>query len=319
MSQADFTLTYDGPALRSHEMNVRDLAPAMLGVGEVFEALNTLFNGKATDIAVNVRAHEPGCFTVVFDIIQHIKSGTEFLSGTEVTAALNLKELVFGSVSTAGGLIWLIRKMKGRTPDRIEKLTPGMFRLFVEEEIYDIPVALLQAYKELSVRRALERFISRPLRKSGIDEVRVDSQGQQLAKVEKAEGEYFAAPELPDDVLIDDVRRAAFTISDLSFDEDGRWKLNDGSNPIKAAITDPDFLARIEADEIRFAKHDVLVCMVHFVQKRSGKGALVNEYTVTEVLEHIAAPRQLKLLGEADVEQPAEEADDDEEGDAEPA
>lgn len=312
MSQADFTLTYDGPALRAHEMNVRDLAPAMLGVGEVFDALNTLYNGKAAEIAVNVRAHEPGCFTVIFDVIQHIKSGTE------VTAAIKLKEIVFGSVSAAGGLIWLIRKLKGRTPDRVEKLTPGMVRLFIEEEIYDIPVQLLQAYKELSVRRALERFISRPLRKIGINEVRIDSQGQELARIDKPEGEYFAAPELPDDVLIDDTRRAAFTITDLSFDEDGRWKLNDGSNPIKAAITDQDFLARIEADEIRFAKHDVLVCMVHFVQKRSGKGTLVNEYTVTEVLEHIAAPRQLKLLGETE-EQPVEESDDDEEGNAEPA
>lgn len=301
MSQADFILTYDGPALRNHEMNVRDLAPAMLGVGEVFEALNTLYNGKATDVAVNVRAHQPGCFTVVFDIIQHIKSGTEFFSGTEVTAAINLREVVFGSM----GLIWLIRKLKGRTPDRIEKLTPRMFRLFIEDEVYDIPMALLQAFKELSVRRALERFVTRPLRKTGIDEMRVESQGHEIVRVEKAEAEYFQAPELADDIIIDDTRRAAFTITDLSFDEEGRWRLNDGSNPIKAAIIDPDFLERIGNDEIRFAKHDVLVCQIHFVQKRNAKGGLVNEYTVTEVLEHIPAPRQLKL-----VEHVPEERDD---------
>lgn len=292
MSQADFTLTYDGPALRGHEMNVRDLAPAMLGVGEVFEALNSLYNGKAADVAVNVRAHQPGCFTVVFDIIQSIRSGTEFLSGTEITAAINLKELIFGSM----GLIWLIRMMRGRTPERIEKLSPGMFRLFIDDEVYDIPMELLQAYKELSVRRALERFVTRPLRKAGIDEVRVESQGRELVRVEKSEAEYFQAPVLDDDIIIDDTRRAAFTITDLSFDEDGRWKLNDGGHPIKAAITDPNFLERIENDEIRFAKHDVLVCMVHFVQKRNAKGGLVNEYTVTDVLEHIPAPRQLKLV-----------------------
>jgi hypothetical protein len=297
MSQADFTLTYDGPALQSHEMNVRDLAPAMLGVGEVFEALNSLYNGKATDIAVNVRAHEPGCFTVVFDVIQHIKSGTDFLAGTEVTAALNLREIVFGSLlPVGGGLIWLIRKLKGRTPDRIEKLSPGMFRLIIGDETYDIPVELLQAYKELSVRRALERFVTKPLQKPGIEELRVESGGRQIARVEKQEAEWFRAPVVADDVIIDDTRRAAFTIRDLSFDEDGLWRLNDGSNPIKAAIVDRDFLAQVEADEIRFAKHDVLVCMVHFVQKRKAGGGLVNEYTVTEVLEHIPAPRQLRLI-----------------------
>lgn len=295
MSQAEFILTYDGPALKNHEMNVRDLAPAMLGVGEVFEALNSLYNGKAADIAVNVRAHEPGCFTVVFDVAQHVKSATEFLSGTGVTAAINLKELLFGTGMVGTGLIWLIRKLRGGTPDRVEKLSPGTFRLTLDGETYEIPTELFQAYKELSVRRAVERFVAKPLEKPGIGELRIDSGGRQLARIEKDEAEYFRAPELPDDVIIDDNRRAAFTIRDLSFDEDGLWRLNDGSNPIKASITDETFLARVEADEIRFAKHDVLVCMVHFVQKRTGKGGLVNEYTVTEVLEHIPAPRQLRL------------------------
>ena len=46
MSRTDFTLTYAGPALQDHEMNVRDLAPAMLAVGELFEALNRLYNGE---------------------------------------------------------------------------------------------------------------------------------------------------------------------------------------------------------------------------------------------------------------------------------
>lgn len=306
MSQADFTLTYDGPALKNHEMNVRDLAPAMLGVGEVFEALNTLYNGKATDIAVNVRAHEPGCFTVVFDVIQHIKGATEFLAGTEVAAALNLKDIVFGSVTGVGGLIWLIKKLRGKTPDRVEKLTPGMFRLFIGDETYDIPIELLQAYKELTVRKALERFITKPLQKSGISEMRVESGGKQLARVEKPEAEYFRAPEVESDVIIDDMRRSAFTIRDLSFDEDGMWRLNDGTNPIRASFEDADFLARVEGDEIRFAKHDVLVCMVHFIQKRGPKGGLVNEYTVTEVLEHIPAPRQLRLI-----EHESEPKDDD--------
>ena len=50
MSRTDFTLTYDGPSLRSHEMGVRKLAPAMLAVGELFDAINILFNGEMAEV-----------------------------------------------------------------------------------------------------------------------------------------------------------------------------------------------------------------------------------------------------------------------------
>lgn len=294
MSQAAFVLTYDGPALRDHEMNVRDLAPAMLAVGEAFEALNVLYNGKAAKIAVNVRAHEPGCFKVVFDVVQALKETTEYLSGTEVSGALNLMQILFGGGSLAGGLIWLIKKLKGKAPEKVEKLTPGMFRLTLDDETYDVPIELLDAYKDLRVRRAVEGFVSKPLQRPGIDEMIVDQGGVQLAHVTEEEAPMFKAPDPTDDVIVDDTRRAAFTIGSLDFDEDGMWKLLDGSSPIRARIDDKRFLLMIENDEIRFAKHDVLVCMVHFVQRRAAKG-LSNEYTVIEVLEHIPAPRQLRF------------------------
>lgn len=302
MSQVAFTLVYDGPALRNHEMNVRDLAPAMLAVGEAFEALNSLYNGKAAQIAVNVRAHEPGCFKVVFDVVQAYKDATEFLAGTDMTAAINLLNILFGGGSVAGGLVWLTRKLKGQKPERIEKLSPGMFRLFIGDETYDVPVELLHAYQELRVRRAVEGFIAKPLQKPGITDVLIEDQGCVIEHVRKAEEPLFRAPEPDSDVVVDDRRRAAYTIHGLSFEEDGTWKLFDGANPIKVRFEDRDFLAQVESDDIRFAKHDVLVCSVHFVQRRTGKG-LTNEYTVEEVLEHIPAPRQLKFPDAIDAQE----------------
>lgn len=53
MSRADFTLTYDGPALQDHEMDARELAPAMLAVGELFDAMNILLNGEAAEVTVS--------------------------------------------------------------------------------------------------------------------------------------------------------------------------------------------------------------------------------------------------------------------------
>lgn len=297
MSHADFTLTYDGPALASHEMNVRDLAPAMLAVGEAFEGMNALFNGKSAQLAVNVRAHQPACFKVAFDIVQLAKDATPVLTGPGIVAANNLLQLLIGAgaVGAGGvkGLIWLIRLSKGKNPDRIEKLTPGLFRLFIGEQAFEIPLELLQAYQDIRIRRAIEGFVSKPLRKLGIDRVSL-ANGGHSETITKDEAEYFIAPDPDSDIVIDDTRRAAFTIRDLSFDEDGFWRLHDGSNPVKVKIEDERFLSRIEDDDIRFAKHDVLVCLIHFVQRRTRRG-LENEHTVIEVIEHIAAPRQLRL------------------------
>lgn len=294
MSQASFNLKYDGPALREHTMNVRDLAPAMLAVGEAFEALNSLYNGKEAKVSVNVRAHEPGSFSVLFDVYQALKDSTAFLAGTEVTAAVNLLGILGISAPTGTGLIWLIKRLRGRKPERIETIAPGMFRLTVGEETVDVPMDLLKAYQDISVRRAVEGFVGKPLQKPGITEVIIEDEQGIIAHVSKADEPSFRAPELESDIVVDDTRRAAFTIRDLSFDEEGYWRLFDGTSPVKAKIEDERFLGQVERDEIRFAKHDVLVCMVHFVQRRSAKG-LTNEHTVIEVIEYIPAPRQLRF------------------------
>jgi len=85
MSEATFTIVYDGPALRDHSMDVRDLAPAMLGLGELFDAANSALNGDNARIKVQVKATEPGCFQITFEVIQTIGAQlVSLLSGPSV-------------------------------------------------------------------------------------------------------------------------------------------------------------------------------------------------------------------------------------------
>lgn len=292
MSRADFTLTYDGPALVNHEMDVRDLAPAMLGVGELFDAMNLSLNGEAAEVKVNVRAHEPGCFSVVFDIVQGWKDGTlAFLSGDVVTSAINLKELLLG----AGGLIWWIRTRRGKNPDKVERIAGNMLRIHYGDDAFDVPLALLRLYQDLAVRSALEKVVHRPLQRPGIELVEFGDRALPDQQVSADEAEAFRSPDLPEEILVKDVREAAFSIVSLAFKEDNKWRLHDGSNPVSAIIRDEEFLARVDRNQIRFAKGDVLICEVEFTQKRTSKG-LTTENIVTRVKRHIAAPRQLNLL-----------------------
>jgi len=292
MSRTDFTLTYDGPALRSHEMDVRELAPAMLAVGELFDAMNILLNGETAEVQINVKAHETGCFSIVFDIVQGWRDGAmALLTGDMVTAALNLKELLIGGT----GLIWWVKSRRGKSPDRVEKLSGNMVRVTYGDESFDVPLELLRMYQDLAVRTALERVVHRPLQSPGIDLVEFGDRKLPAQRVSEAESSFFKAPEVPEKVLVSDTREAAFSILSLAFKEDNKWRLHDGSSSVSAVIEDEEFLARVNRNQIRFAKGDVLVCEVEFTQRQTSKG-LVTDNVVKKVKRHIPAPRQLDLL-----------------------
>lgn len=291
MSRADFTLTYDGPALQNHEMDVRELAPAMLAVGELFDAMNLLLNGESAEVQINVKAHEPGCFSVVFDIIQNWRDGAlSLLTGDYIAAALNLKELLLGGA----GLIWWIRAHKGKMPDKVEKLSGNMLRVHYGAESFDVPLQLLRLYQDLSVRHALEKVVYRPLQNPGIDLVEFGERQNPAQQVTEADASSFQAPEIPEKILVSDTREAAFSIVSLAFKEDNKWRLHDGQNSVSATIEDEDFLRRVNQNTIRFAKGDVLVCEIEFLQKQTARG-LVTENIVKKVKRHIPAPRQLDM------------------------
>jgi hypothetical protein len=45
-NREQFHVVYDGPALDEHRMNIRDLAPALVAIADLFSAANTELNGN---------------------------------------------------------------------------------------------------------------------------------------------------------------------------------------------------------------------------------------------------------------------------------
>lgn len=91
MSTAHFRITYDGPALDSHEMDVRDLAPSLLAVADLCEAAGQAIYGRSSKMAVNVRASfRTGSFGVDLSVgqnaLQHVMA---WLSGPDGVAMAN--------------------------------------------------------------------------------------------------------------------------------------------------------------------------------------------------------------------------------------
>lgn len=279
-------------------MDVRDLAPALMAVGQLMDAANAAIYGEGS-IKLQVRATERGSFQITLELIQSLPHTIwRFMGSADGSAATNLLSWVLGvpalGAGSATSLLWLIKTLKGRSPERVEKLPDNTIRLIIGEDTLILPLELLRLYQDVAVRNAVQKLVEEPLKNEGIDTFLVKKDGEVTETVSREESYYFSRPVLADETLIDEVRRSAFSIVSLAFKEDNKWRLYDGNTQINATIADPDFLERVDTNQVSFSKGDILLCDVRVMQRRSSEG-LKTDYVVEKVVEHRPAARQIPL------------------------
>ena len=114
----------------------------------------------------------------------------------------------------------------------------------------------MKLYQDISVRRAIADIV-RPVKEIGIDVFQIREKGKLLQSVTKVEINSFDVPE-SEELLVDENSNQIFTIVSLSFKEDNKWRLNDGQTTYSVLMNDSDFQRKVDAQEIVFAKNDIL-------------------------------------------------------------
>jgi hypothetical protein len=86
-SEIETVIRYDGPALADHEMDVAELAPALLALASLIQAANHKFNGDRASVRVVVNADiEQQCFQIKIKLIQDfLQMARGFLDGDMAT------------------------------------------------------------------------------------------------------------------------------------------------------------------------------------------------------------------------------------------
>jgi hypothetical protein len=286
VAETAFDLIYDGEALRTHEMNVRDLAPALIAMADVVQEMNRVLHPTNPDVSVNVAATDGGSFLVQLKFLLDEAEG--LLLSSRVLAAESLGAIVSGVI---GLTAWLKKSRTAREIGQRPADAPGDVVIsFDDNTSITIPRETLAVRDNLVVRRAFAEVV-RPLTRDGVDTLRFRNDKIVIGEITRDEAETFMAPPGQEmrggrELLSTYEREGFLSIVSLTFKRHLKWRLSDGRNTFYALILDQAFLDRVEAGE-PFANRDLLRCRIRETQWRDlMDGALRAEVEVLRVLEH---------------------------------
>jgi hypothetical protein len=269
-------------------MAVRDLAPALLALGDIFHETNSVLNPAFPDVQLDVRAFNPGSFDVILHLAQELHDhGVQALTSPDVVA---LGELV----TVVGAFFALVKQLRGRRIVREEAAeTPGTTRLILDNgDVIETPAASKVLYTRSTIRNAAKKVVD-PLYQDGIEELRFTVDEQTIVSINADDAEAFTV-DLADTPLGSQHLMMGLTLNSVSFVRGNKWKLNDGANTHWMQIEDEAFMDDVLNDREAFAKGDVLRCRVRMDQWQV-EGGLKIEWAVEKVLEHLPAAREMPL------------------------
>jgi len=284
-------------------MDIKELAPALLAVADLFEETNNILNKGNTKISVGVKgSFKSGSFGIDFTVIQDIyQQVIQFFNQDGViTAAVILDLIGFNAIDVGKGLIHLIKLIGHRKINSIRKDDDREVTIILTNdngnyEEVKTPKNVFLLFRNYRIRKAVEQIITDPLSKDGINKfVIVDTSNKESLEINKEEKDIYRAPEISDELLGETTTDAFLQIVSLSFKKDNKWRFSRGDNVFYATIEDQEFLDRVENNEIRFSKDDILKVRLRIKEYLTDTG-ISTEYFIEKVIEHRSAARQLQL------------------------
>lgn len=289
MAELAFTLEYDGPALAAHEMDVKQLAPALLATAEVFQEMNRVQYPDNPPVSVKIRATRTGSIDVEL-ILVAVAGAVKVLSGPETTALINLTSLLGGFSK----LLEYIKFRAGRTPDRVEPVAPGSVRVVLDGVEMEFPDTVEAFHQNPTIKHAVEEIVS-PLTKEGVDFVRFKRQEVTIGEVSKEDLQKFIvpvdAPALASRIVNDSVHEMALRVVSPWFKKGNKWKVTDGQNEFWVDVLDEQFVGAVLAGRTALTPQDLLTCEVRVIQELDAEGTLHTRHEILSVVEHLSRPQ----------------------------
>lgn len=284
MAEERITVAYDGDDVAQGRMDVRELAPSLLAFADFVHEVQTLLYPDDPAVSVDVVATDEGSFEVDLSVVHSlIQQARSLFAGDMATAAANLAQL--GAVLL--GTIKLMKWLAGRAIARRERTPEGATRLILPDgTTYTTSPEVMQVYDRLATRRLLRDFV-RPLRREGIEEIRVEHRDDQEV-VTRADRDAFDLAD-EEEIVNETVTERVMQIANLPVSSpSNKWRLSDGAGSIWVTIEDEGFLQDVARDKTRFAMHDLLRLRLRSITRQKPDGNLDTSH-FGERVQHIPA------------------------------
>lgn len=310
MSDSSFLFVFEGPAFADGEIDVRDLAPALLALGDVVRAANRAVNGDRAEASLKLRATNEGSFEALLSIdVSWVTTLTGFFEGLigqedHIAKANDLLDLLLKAGAITGGTLTgafaLLKWLKGRRPTDTAPAPDGRSTIITSpsgQVVVDNRTILI--LNDPKARAAIETFADRTARIEGLTAVRFDAPGRENdLRLTPEDLPALHIPE-PEDELLDEAeneRVVWLRIVSSSFREGYLWRFTDGGDkPFTASVEDTEFLKQIDEGKIALSPTDSLKCRVIEEQRVSASG-IQKSVRIAQVLEYVAGARQLPLV-----------------------
>lgn len=286
VDRADFTVVYDGEALADHRMSVRDLAPALLGLADIFQDAGEALNPGQSPVALDIRATDDGSFLVELSVVH--QEYLSLLANPNAVATGLLFTLIAGPV----GVFRYFRDRRKRGA-RESQLPNGYVRITMPDgTAIDFPPEVLTLALRPVIRKAARAVID-PLTKDGISrfEVRPTRSAEATVAITDDEVPVLIAVLTEDDngqTIVSDAQfEIVLTVTSPNFQPGNKWRLNDGSGADWFAMDDFGFADRVTQGQVAFRSGDRLRAVVRYKQLIDRAGDLHTERSVLQVVRHI--------------------------------
>ena len=297
MSHTTFQVVYDGHGLQDSTMDVTQLAPALLALGKVMEEANFSLNDSRAKVSLRVKASfQSGCFGIDFDVVQGLLDQTlNLFKDSPVSTAKDIVDYLGFICGSGIGLIQFIKWLKGRAIKEVILFDDGTVEVVVDGDSLKMELKTIELYRNFKLRQALEKAISEPLEKDGIDSVAFTTDATKgFFTIAKEDRYWFKSPEQESQLLEESEVTTNLQLVSVSFKDDNKWRFSDGNTPFYANVLHQEFLYRVQQSEESFTAGDILRVRLKKRQWMHGDN-MKSEYDVLEVLEHKKAGIQLKL------------------------
>jgi hypothetical protein len=330
MAETSFEIKYEGDALRDGRMPVRDLAPALLALGQLFTEASQLLYPENEPVALDIQATREGSFEV--ELVLHGAGAAWDQLSThpmETAAALVLfKEIIIGN-SADPSLFGLIKWLQGkRVIDESDGPEPGEVTLKADDgSQVTVKPEVAGINRDPQIRKKAREVVE-PLRRPGMDNLEIWSEGDSAIRLDKNDVPAFEVPEIEDaEVLSEqeiDVYLDVLT-AELEQGSTRKWRFGGLGGTFWAPIEDAEFMEKFSHREQVLGVGDRLHAKVKIIQKRDPTTSKIRvERQVMQVFECIEAPEQLSMKERTDqvqrvLESGAHDAENDDDQRALPA